>query len=100
MYFAPSERTWTYRKVNLAMHERGKLAAGSMLPTLELDLATERVTVGVQLCREIRFPEQWRSLARRVCSEYGPVSRCVASAPHQPSGRDAALRIGRERRQK
>ena len=42
-------RQW-YRKVNLAQHERTVLAPGG-------------VTVGIQLCRELRYPEQWRWLA-------------------------------------
>ena len=84
MYFSPSGRTWTYRKVNLAMHERGRLAAGSTLPTLDLDLPTERVTVGVQLCREIRFPEQWRSLARQGARVL--IYMTYAANPTQPSG--------------
>ena len=84
MYFSPSGRTWTYRKVNLALHERGTLAAGSTLPTLDLDLATERVTVGVQLCREIRFPEQWRALARRGAKVL--IYMTYAANPNQPPG--------------
>ena len=63
MYFSPSGSSWLYKKVNLAMHERGALAAGSALRTLHLSLPTGPVIAGVQLCREIRFPEQWRSLA-------------------------------------
>jgi predicted amidohydrolase len=68
MYFSPSGSSWIYRKVNLAMHEREKLAAGSSLPTFDVDLLFGRTTIGVQLCREIRFPEQWRSLALRGAS--------------------------------
>ncbi|MFC4012927.1 carbon-nitrogen hydrolase family protein [Nonomuraea purpurea] len=63
LYFSPHGTTWTYRKINLAMNERGLLKAGSELPTLQLHLADGPLTVGVQLCREIRFPEQWQYLA-------------------------------------
>lgn len=52
-----------YRKVNLATGERGKLAAGSRLPVFRLVLPEGPLDVGVQLCREISFPEQWRHLA-------------------------------------
>jgi predicted amidohydrolase len=65
IYFPPEGDTWTYRKVNLALHERGKLAAGSELPTVTITLPGENVTTGVQMCREIRFPEQWNCLARQ-----------------------------------
>lgn len=74
LYFGPSGERWVYRKVNLATHERGRLAAGSALPLLALptgeriSAAAERsphVSIGVQLCRELKFPEQWHILARR-----------------------------------
>jgi predicted amidohydrolase len=62
-YFSPAGRSWTYRKVNLATHERGRLAAGGALKTLRVCLDGGPLTVGVQLCREILFAEQWRYLA-------------------------------------
>jgi predicted amidohydrolase len=65
IYFSPDGGCWTYRKVNLASHERGRLAAGSTLPLLWIGSGAARVGVGVQLCREIRYPEQWHVLARR-----------------------------------
>lgn len=65
IYFSPTGETWTYRKVNLALHERGKLVPGSELPTVTMTLPAGQVTVGVQLCREIRFPGQWGFLARQ-----------------------------------
>lgn len=63
IYLGPDGTRWTYRKVNLATHERGRLAAGGELPTLQLRLQGGPLTVGVQLCREILFPEQWQHLA-------------------------------------
>jgi predicted amidohydrolase len=63
LYLSPDGTRWTYRKVNLATHERGRLAAGNELPVLQLRLDGGPLTVGVQLCREIVFPEQWRYLA-------------------------------------
>ena len=64
-YFPPDAEPWVYRKVNLAMHERGRLAAGAALPTAAVRLPTGVLRAGVQLCREIRFPEQWACLARQ-----------------------------------
>jgi predicted amidohydrolase len=63
LYISPHGTRWTYRKINLAMNERGRLDAGSELPTLQLHLDGGSLTVGVQICREIRFPEQWQHLA-------------------------------------
>jgi predicted amidohydrolase len=59
LYFGPDSRRWEYRKVNLAMSERGRLHAGDRLAPLDISAGA---TVGVQICREIRFPEQWRHL--------------------------------------
>ena len=84
MYFSPSGGSWNYKKVNLAAHERGTLAAGSALPTLNLNLPAGPVTAGVQLCREIRFPEQWRSLALQGASVL--IYMTYAANPAQTAG--------------
>jgi predicted amidohydrolase len=63
IYLSPDGTRRTYRKVNLATHERGRLAAGTELPVLPLRLDGGSLGVGVQLCREIVFPEQWQYLA-------------------------------------
>ena len=63
LYFGPNGEQFVYRKVNLANKERGHFAAGSELPVLEISVQGRTVKVGVQLCREIRYPEQWRHLA-------------------------------------
>ena len=44
------ERTWP-------------IAPGDQLPTIDIPHPDGRITAGVQLCREIRFPEQWQYLA-------------------------------------
>lgn len=47
-----------YRKRNLAHHERPLFQPGVELPVFERAGAH----IGVQLCRELRFPEQWSAL--------------------------------------
>lgn len=84
VYFSPTGSTWTYRKVNLALHERGRLAAGSELPTVTMAFPAGNVTVGVQLCREIRFPEQWACLARQGAQVL--VYMTYAANPAQTAG--------------
>jgi predicted amidohydrolase len=66
LYFGPAGERWMYRKVNLATHERGRLVAGSALPLLDVPVepGSEPVSIGVQLCRELKYPEQWHVLAR------------------------------------
>ena len=52
-------------KGNLATHKRGRLTACSALPTPRMTSPAGELLTGVQLCREIRFPEQWHCLARQ-----------------------------------
>lgn len=84
IYFAPSGASWVYRKVNLAMHERGRLAAGSALPTVPISLVAGNLVVGLQLCREIRFPEQWHCLAREGAQLL--IYLTYAANPNEPAG--------------
>ncbi len=63
LYRGPNGESFTYRKVNLATKERNAFAAGSELPVLEITVGGRPVRVGVQLCRELRYPEHWRHLA-------------------------------------
>lgn len=64
LYFSPEGEHHVYRKVNLATHERSQLVAGSVLPLFNLKFDEESVMASPQLCREIRFPDQWHCLAR------------------------------------
>ncbi|MFF3127382.1 carbon-nitrogen hydrolase family protein [Streptomyces sp. NPDC057908] len=63
LYFSPNGDRWIYRKINLAMNERGLLEAGAELRTHSIRMAGGPVTLGAQICREVRFPEQWQHLA-------------------------------------
>jgi predicted amidohydrolase len=84
VYCSPAGRSWVYRKVNLAMHERGRLAAGAALPLLRVTLPAGEVLAGVQLCREIRFPEQWHCLARQGAQVL--IYLTYAANPAEPPG--------------
>jgi predicted amidohydrolase len=77
IYFGPAGERWIYRKVNLATHERGRLIPGASLSLLHLTetrhqalpaasapSAEQPLAIGVQLCRELKYPEQWHVLAR------------------------------------
>ncbi|MEU6821116.1 carbon-nitrogen hydrolase family protein [Streptomyces atriruber] len=84
LYFSPGGTRWTYRKINLAMNERGRLDAGPGLSTLRIQLAGGPVTLGVQICREIRFPEQWQHLADRGAQAF--IYLTHAANPSEPAG--------------
>jgi predicted amidohydrolase len=84
IYFAPDGRRWVYHKVNLATHERGRLAPGSTLSVLPIPVGSGCVRTGVQLCREIRFPEQWHVLARGGAQVFTYLT-CAVN-PREPAG--------------
>lgn len=65
IYFSPKGGRQIYRKVNLATGERKRLIAGSQLPVFNLLFDGGPVAVSPQLCRELRFPDQWHVPARQ-----------------------------------
>jgi omega-amidase len=73
-----------YRKVNLATRERGRLAAGVELATFGLEAGGTRIEVGCQICRELRFPEQWHCLATRGAQLFAYLT--YAADPAGPDG--------------
>lgn len=84
LYYGPHEETFVYRKVNLAASERGHFSAGSQLPVIEMTVHGRPVKVGIQLCREIRFPEQWRYLARAGAEIFAYLTHAVGDATQVP----------------
>lgn len=62
--FTADGKIHIYRKINLANQERGAFLAGNNLPVIEVNTPDGNVIVGIQICRELRFPEQWGWLAR------------------------------------
>ncbi len=61
--YSYSNPDFVYKKLNLAFHERGHFQQGDKLKVYPLKIGEKIVNIGIQLCREIRFPEQWRWLA-------------------------------------
>lgn len=84
VYLSPRGERWVYRKVNLATHERGYLTAGDELPVMTLEMEGGPLRVGVQLCREIRFPEQWKALAQNGADLILYMTHAIEDAPHRP----------------
>lgn len=64
IYMAPQRIRHIYKKVNLAYHERESLQSGNQLSCFELHQGDLSILASIQLCREIRFPEQWKALAQ------------------------------------
>lgn len=67
-----------YNKVNLATHERDVFKAGDELPIYELKIKGQILKLGIQLCREARYPEQWRILAMNGAEMYVYITNAVS----------------------
>lgn len=80
VYYGPNGEKFIYRKINLAHSERGYFAAGSDLPVLEITLPAGKAKLGIQLCREIRCPDQWRYLARAGAELFVYLTNAVDNA--------------------
>lgn len=72
-----AEERRTYRKRNLADLERSQFQRGSDLPTFQAG----RATVGAQICRELRFPEQWIALASSGAQVLLHLNHAVGAPP-------------------
>ena len=79
-YMGPQKQLWRYDKINLAHSERGDFTPGDELPVAEVAIDGEPVRLGIQMCREIRYPEQWRLLAARGAQVIAYVNNAVGSA--------------------
>jgi len=60
-YSNPIQR---YNKINLSMLERSLITPGNELPIFDLNYKKTKIKIGIQICREIRYPEQWKYLAQ------------------------------------
>jgi predicted amidohydrolase len=80
IYYGSRQEQFIYRKVNLATSERAIFTPGSQLSLAELNINGRRLKLGIQLCREIRFPEQWQYLARRGAEVFVYLTNAVGDA--------------------
>lgn len=62
-YFGPRGDRHRHDKINLAQSERGAFTPGNALPVFDIEIDGAPIRLGIQMCREIRYPEQWRALA-------------------------------------
>ena len=79
LYFGPNGERARYDKINLAQSERGTFVAGSALPVFDVTVAGLPLRLGIQMCREIRYPEQWRALAVQGAQVFAYVNNAVGS---------------------
>lgn len=79
LYFGPNGERARYDKINLAQSERGTFVPGSALPVFDLKIGGAPLRLGIQMCREIRYPEQWRALALQGAQIFAYVNNAVGS---------------------
>lgn len=84
VYMSPDGERFIYRKCNLAIHERASMKPGDELSVITLDINGEKLRVGIQLCREIRFPEQWHALARCGADVIVYMTHCIEDKMQMP----------------
>lgn len=82
--FTPDGETQRYHKINLATAERQRVTAGRDLPIFQLKFPQGDVVVGVQICRELRYPEQWGWLARQGAQVILHLNNATGSDMEQP----------------
>jgi predicted amidohydrolase len=78
-YFGPDGRSFRYDKINLARSERNDFKPGNTLPVFDVQWGGGPVRLGVQMCREIRYPEQWRWLAMQGVQVIAYVNNAIGS---------------------
>lgn len=71
--FHADGRTEKYHKANLAFLDRNFFSAGDSLPVFDI----AGVKVGIQICREIMYPEQWRLLAIKGAQLLVHITDCI-----------------------
>lgn len=91
IYMSPTGERFTYRKVNLATHERGPMAPGDELSIITLDFHGEKLRVGIQLCREIKYPEQWNALAKGGAEVIVYMTHCIENKLEMPVWRSLLI---------
>jgi predicted amidohydrolase len=78
-YFGPEGQTARYDKINLAQIERAAFTPGDALPVFDIVVDGTPIRLGIQMCREIRYPEQWRMLAVQGAQVIAYVNNAVGS---------------------
>lgn len=80
LYIRPDGVVRRYDKLNLAISERGSFKPGNELNVFPTRIASQDVVIGIQMCREIKYPEQWAGLARKGASIIAFLNNAVGDA--------------------
>ena len=77
--FCPDGVRFRYDKINLAHSEQGVFEPGNDLPVFRIEAPGKSVGLGIQMCREIRYPEQWRIIAERGAEVFAYPNNAIGS---------------------
>ncbi|UCC20066.1 MAG: carbon-nitrogen hydrolase family protein [Promethearchaeota archaeon] len=82
--FTPKGKINRYNKINLATHERDVFAFGSSLEPIPMNFNGQVVNIGIQLCRDLKYPEQWRWLAMNQAQVFLHLNNAKENSSSQP----------------
>lgn len=82
--FTADGKAHIYRKINLANQECGAFSTGDQLPIFDINTSEGVVKIGIQICRELRFPEQWGWLSRSGAQIILHLNNAVGEDRFQP----------------
>ena len=74
--FISPDKKIIYRKNNLSMLDRNHFTAGGELKSYEAD----HLRFGIQMCRELTFPEQWKLLKKKGAQVIFHINNAIKAA--------------------
>jgi predicted amidohydrolase len=77
LYMRPDGEMGRYDKLNLAVSERKSFKPGDRVSVFPTRIGSQEVIIGVQMCREIRHPEQWAAVAQKGASIFAFLNNAV-----------------------
>jgi len=84
LYIRPDGEIGRYDKLNLAMSERGSFKPGHELNVFPTRIGSHETVIGIQMCREIKYPEQWASVAQKGASVIAFLNNAVGDESISP----------------
>ena len=84
LYIRPDGTISRYDKLNLAMSERGSFMPGNELTVFATRIGGRDTVLGIQMCREIKYPEQWAGVAQKGAAVIAFLNNAVGDESISP----------------
>lgn len=84
LYMRPDGEMGRYDKLNLAISERGSFKSGNELKVFPTRIGSQESVIGIQMCREIKYPEQWAGVAQKGASVIAFLNNAVGDESISP----------------